>query len=82
VTSIWWAVIAYVVTSIGWVVPLVVLNSGNEPIFISTWVLGAFHFSPVILTLVLVILDVFLYAPFVILNQRHERAEAAKALAA
>ena len=76
------AVIAYVVTSIGWVVPLVVLNSGNEPIFISTWVLGAFHFSPVILTLVLVILDVFLYAPFVILNQRHERAEAAKALAA
>lgn len=76
------AIIAYVVTSIGWVVPLVVLNSGNEPIFISTWVLGAFHFSPVVLTLVLVILDVFLYAPFVILNQRHERAEAAKALAA
>lgn len=76
------AIIAYVVTSIGWVVPLVVLNSGNEPIFISTWILGAFHFSPVVLTLVLVILDVFLYAPFVILNQRHERAEAATALAA
>ncbi|MHC9532170.1 PTS sugar transporter subunit IIC [Dellaglioa sp. L3N] len=70
------AVIAYVVTSIGWVVPLVVLNSGNEPIFISTWVLGAFHLSPVVLTAVLVILDTALYAPFVIINQRHERAEA------
>ncbi|MET1107270.1 PTS transporter subunit EIIC [Enterococcus faecium] len=67
------AVIAYIVTSIGWVVPLVVLNSGNEPIFISTWVLGAFHISPVILTLVLVILDILLYAPFVILNQKQER---------
>ena len=73
------ALIAYIVTSIGWVVPLVVLNSGNEPIFISTWVLGAFHFSPVVLTLVLVILDTFLYAPFVILNQRQERAELATA---
>lgn len=69
------AVIAYIVTSIGWVVPLVVLNSGNEPIFLSTWVLGAFHISPVILTAVLVVLDVVLYAPFVVLNQRHERAE-------
>lgn len=70
------AVIAYVVTSLGWVVPLVVLNSGNEPIFISTWVLGAFHISPVILTFVLVVLDIIMYAPFVILNQRKERAEA------
>ncbi|WEG72884.1 PTS sugar transporter subunit IIC [Vagococcus intermedius] len=67
------AVIAYVVTSIGWVVPLVVLNAGNEPIFISSWVLGAFHISPVILTLVLVILDIILYAPFVILNQKQQR---------
>lgn len=75
------AVIAYVVTAIGWVVPLVVLNSGNEPIFISTWVLGAFHFSPVVLTFVLVVLDVFLYAPFVIINQRHERAVADQELA-
>lgn len=68
------AIIAYTVTAIGWVVPLVVLNSGNEPIFISTWVLGAFHFSPVVLTFVLVLLDIVLYAPFVIINQRHERA--------
>ncbi|MGM0021958.1 PTS system, cellobiose-specific IIC component [Enterococcus sp. DIV0609] len=67
------AVIAYIVTSLGWVVPLVVLNSGNEPIFLSTWVLGAFHISPVILTLVLVVLDVLMYAPFVVLNQRQER---------
>lgn len=67
------AIIAYVVTSIGWVVPLVVLNSGNEPIFLSTWILGAFHLSPVVLTLVLVILDTALYAPFVIMNQRSER---------
>src|SRR5699024_11033899 len=32
------ALIAYFVTSIGWVVPLTVLNAGNEPIFISTWI--------------------------------------------
>ena len=67
------AIVAYVVTSIGWVVPLVVLNSGNEPIFFSTWILGGLHMSPVILALVLVIFDVFLYAPFVIMNQRNER---------
>lgn len=67
------AVIAYIVTSIGWVVPLVVLNAGNEPIFISSWVLGAFHISPVILTFVLVVLDIILYAPFVILNQKQQR---------
>lgn len=72
------AIIAYVVTKIGWVVPLVVLNSGNEPIFLSTWILGAFHTSPVVLTLVLVILDVLVYAPFVILNQRSERAQFAE----
>ncbi|HIY91784.1 PTS sugar transporter subunit IIC [Companilactobacillus sp. HBUAS56275] len=72
------AVIGYIVTKIGWVVPLVVLNSGSEPIFFSTWLTGAFHTSPVVLTLVLVILDTFLYAPFVILNQRSERAAIAK----
>lgn len=71
------AIVAYVVTSIGWIVPLVVLNSGNEPIFFSTWILGGLHMSPVILALVLVIFDVFLYAPFVIMNQRNERQMAA-----
>lgn len=71
------AIVAYVVTSIGWVVPLVVLNWGNEPIFFSTWILGGLHMSPVILALVLVIFDVFLYAPFVIMNQRNERQMAA-----
>ncbi|MBO8441674.1 MAG: PTS sugar transporter subunit IIC, partial [Firmicutes bacterium] len=76
------AIISYTATKIGWVVPLVVMNSGNEPIFVSTWILGAFHLSPVILTLVLVILDVFLYAPFVILNQKHERQMAKENLAA
>lgn len=69
------ALIAYFVTSIGWVVPLTVLNAGNEPIFISTWITGAFHISPVVLTLVLVILDTFAYAPFVILNQKKARKE-------
>ena len=73
------AVAAYVVTSIGWVVPLVVLNSGNEPIFFSTWILGGLHTSPVILALVLVIFDVLLYAPFVIMNQRNERQMASAA---
>ncbi|AYW44821.1 PTS sugar transporter subunit IIC [Tetragenococcus koreensis] len=72
------AIIAYIVTSLGWVVPLVVLNSGNEPLFISTWVLGAFHLSPVVLTAVLIVLDIFLYAPFVILNQRSQRSQNAE----
>lgn len=67
------AVIAYIVTNLGWVVPLVVQNAGNEPIFISTWVLGAFHLSPVVLTAVLVVLDVLLYAPFVMIHLRNER---------
>lgn len=76
------AVIAYIVTKIGWVVPLVVLNSGNEPIFVSTWVLGAFHLSPVVLTLVLVILDIFMYAPFVVINQRQIRNTTEEVVAA
>lgn len=75
------AVIAYIVTKIGWVVPLVVLNTGSEPIFVSTWILGAFHLSPVVLTLVLVILDTFLYAPFVLANQKQEMKAHKKAQA-
>ncbi|MCI5775465.1 MAG: PTS transporter subunit EIIC [Aerococcus sp.] len=75
------AVIAYIVTKIGWVVPLVVQNAGNEPIFISTWVLGAFHLSPVVLTAVLVVLDVFLYAPFVMIHLRNEREVQAEQVA-
>lgn len=71
------AVIGWVTTNLGWVVPLVVQNSGNEPIFISTWVLGAFHLSPVILTAVLVVLDTLLYAPFVVIHLRNERHLAA-----
>lgn len=73
------AVIAYVVTNLGWVVPLVVLNAGNEPIFISAWITGAFHISPVILTVVLVIIDILVYAPFVMVNQRVSRREMATA---
>ncbi|MGL4390490.1 MAG: PTS sugar transporter subunit IIC, partial [Carnobacterium maltaromaticum] len=69
------AVVAYIVTKIGWVVPLVVLNSGNEPIFISTWILGAFHLSPVILTAVLVVLDVIIYAPFVRMNMKFDQSQ-------
>lgn len=75
------AVISYVVTKIGWVVPLVVLNSGSEPIFFSTWLTGAFHTSPVVLTVVLVALDTALYSPFVILNRKAERAQERQALA-
>ena len=71
------AIVAYVVTKIGWVVPLVVLNAGNEPIFVSTWITGAFHLSPVVLTLVLVIIDTIIYAPFVIINQRNAEKDVA-----
>ena len=59
------AVIAYFATSWGWVNHLVVLNSGVEPIFVNAWVLGAFTISPVILCLVLFVLDLILYYPFV-----------------
>lgn len=67
------ATIAYFATKAGLVVPLVVLNSGNEPIFLSQFILGAFHWSPVILSFILVIIDVILYAPFVLINQRETK---------
>lgn len=51
------------------------LNSGNEPIFISTWILGAFHLSPVILTAVLVVVDVIIYAPFVRMNMKFDQSQ-------
>lgn len=73
------AIIAYFATKAGWVVPLVVLNSGNEPIFLSQFILGAFHWSPVVLSMILIILDIFLYAPFVIMNQRQTAKQAVEA---
>lgn len=59
------AIIGYFATSWGLVNHLVVLNSGVEPIFVNAWVLGAFTLSPVILCIVLFILDLVLYYPFV-----------------
>lgn len=59
------AIIGYFATSSGLVNPLVVLNSGAEPIFVNAWVLGAFTISPVILCVVLFAIDMVLYYPFV-----------------
>lgn len=59
------AVIAYFAISTGLVTPMVVLNSGVEPVFLNAFVLGAFHLSPVILMFFLLLLDMVLYAPFV-----------------
>ncbi len=70
------AVIAYFATSWGWVNHLVVLNSGVEPIFVNAWVLGAFTLSPVILCIVLFILDMILYYPFVRLQIKQNSMEA------
>ena len=42
------AIIAYFTVSTHMVNPMVVLNSGQEPIFFNAWVLGAFTLSPVI----------------------------------
>lgn len=69
------AIVAYFATSWGWVNHLVVLNSGVEPIFVNAWVLGAFTLSPVILLIVLFILDVVLYYPFVKLQIKQNSLE-------
>lgn len=70
------AIIAYFATSWGWVNHLVVLNSGVEPIFVNAWVLGAFTMSPVILCIVLFLLDIVLYYPFVKLQIEKNTADA------
>ena len=58
------AIISYVAVSSHLVNPMVVLNSGQEPVFFNAWVLGAFTLSPVILMLVLFVIDMILYTPF------------------
>mgnify|MGYP000190502949 CR=1 FL=1 len=70
------AIIGYFATSWGLVNHLVVLNSGVEPIFVNAWVLGAFTLSPVILCIVLFILDLVLYYPFVKLQIKQNTLEA------
>ena len=70
------AIIGYFATSWGLVNHLVVLNSGVEPIFVNAWVLGAFTLSPVILCIVLFILDLVLYYPFVKLQIKQKTLEA------
>ena len=69
------AIIGYFATSWGLVNHLVVLNSGVEPIFVNAWVLGAFTLSPVILCIVLFILDLVLYYPFVKLQIKQNTLE-------
>lgn len=64
------AIIAYVALSLGWITPLVVLNSGAEPVILNVLVLAAFKLGPVILYILLFILDIALYAPFVRLQLR------------
>ena len=64
------AIISYFMVAFKIVTPMVVLNSGIEPIFFNAWVLGAFRLSPVLLMLGLFILDIFLYMPFVKLIQK------------
>ena len=54
---------------------MVVLNSGVEPIFVNAWVLGAFTLRPVILCIVLFILDLVLYYPFVKLQIKQNTLE-------
>ena len=72
------AIVAYIATSAGWVHHLVVLNSGVEPVFVNTWVLGAFTLSPVVLYLVLFLLDIVLYYPFVQLQIKQNQMEVQK----
>lgn len=58
------AVIAYFALSMNLITPLVVLNSGAEPVGLNVLVLAAFHLSPVIMYFLLFLLDLVLYAPF------------------
>lgn len=69
------AVIAYFAISSGLVTPLVVLNSGAEPVFLNVLVLAAFRWSPVILYALLFILDMFLYAPFLSLQLKQNKTQ-------
>lgn len=68
------AIIAYFAINSGLVTPLVVLNSGAEPVFLNVLVLAAFKWSPVILYGVLFILDMILYAPFLKLQLKQNKA--------
>lgn len=72
------AVIAYFATSWGLVTPLVVLNSGAEPVFLNVFVLAAFRLSPVILYGILFILDMLVYAPFLKIQLKQNRIEQEK----
>ncbi len=67
------AVISYFSVSSGLVTPMVVLNSGVEPVFFNAWVLGGFRLGPVILMLVLLIIDIVLYMPFVKMVQKQNQ---------
>ena len=58
------AIISYIAVNMHLVNPMVVLNSGQEPVFFNAWVLGAFTLSPVILMLILFVIDMVLYFPF------------------
>ena len=58
------AIISYTAVNMHLVNPMVVLNSGQEPVFFNAWVLGAFTLSPVILMLILFVIDMVLYFPF------------------
>ena len=69
------AVIAYFAISSGLVTPLVVLNSGAEPVFLNVLVLASFRWSPVILYALLFILDMFLYAPFLSLQLKQNKTQ-------
>lgn len=59
------ALVAYFAVNSGIVAPMVALNSGVEPVFFNAWVLGGFNLTPAILMAVLLVIDVFLYMPFV-----------------
>ncbi|MBC5628234.1 PTS sugar transporter subunit IIC [Clostridium sp. NSJ-6] len=68
------AIIAYFAINSGLVTPLVVLNSGAEPVFLNVLVLAAFKWSPVILYALLFVLDMVLYAPFLKLQLKQNSA--------
>lgn len=72
------AVIAYFAISSGMVAPMVVLNAGVEPVLLNAFVLGNFNITPVLLMLVLFVLDMFIYAPFVRIMLKQRAAEQQK----
>ncbi|WOO86508.1 PTS transporter subunit EIIC [Mollicutes bacterium LVI A0039] len=68
-------VIAYVAHAQGLVSPLIMAGSGAEPVFFNVFVGSGGKLSPVVLYLVLLLIDMVIWAPFAQILLKQEKAE-------